>query len=170
MTPGTQELCFEIRSTAPGAVTKSYGVTITLQPALVGPQSVCGHTIAGIAYDGVEYWVAEAHDGLLQCLSSWDPYTGRLDATTQHFLDHRGLHWVPALNRLTSRTWGGPIYAVTLGGSPAQLASNPTQSRPGDEQSQPAVDPDGTSYWIRNGAVAERRRSRRRRTWRPRSR
>jgi probable HAF family extracellular repeat protein len=102
--------------------------------------------------------VAEAHDGLLQCLSGWDPATGRLTNTLQHFLDHRGLHWVPALNRLTSRTWGGPISAVTLGGAPVQLASNPTQSRPGDEQSQPAVDPDGASYWIRNGAVAERRR------------
>ena len=154
---GTYEICFTITATAPGTQPKPYGVTITLNPALVGPQSVCGHTIAGIAFDGVVYWVGEAHDGLLQCLSSWVPNTGRLNATTQHFLDFRGLHWVPALGRLTSRTWGGPISAVTLGGSPVQLASNPTQSRPGDEQSQPAVDPDGVSYWIRNGAVAERR-------------
>ena len=88
------------------------GATITLNPALVGPQSVCGHTIAGIAFDGVVYWVGEAHDGLLQCLSSWVPNTGRLNATTQHFLDHRGLHWVPGLGRLTSRTWGGPISAT----------------------------------------------------------
>ena len=158
LAPASYQLCFPITATAPGTAPKPYGVTVNVGDALVGPQSVCGHTIAGIAYDGVEYWVAEAHDGLLQCLSSWTPHNGRLNSTLQQFLDHRGLHWVPGLNRLTSRTWGGPIYSVTIGGSPVHLASNPTQSRPGDEQSQPAVDPDGVSYWIRNGGVAERRR------------
>lgn len=144
--------------TQPWYVTAQRSVSIT-PPALVDPQSVCGHAITGIAYDGTAYWVAEGHDGLMQCLSRFDATSGVLTDVQQIPLDHRGLHWVPTLGRLTSRTWGGPIFGIVPAtGAMTHLASNPTASRPGDEQSQPAVDPDGVSYWIVNDGVAERRR------------
>lgn len=135
------------------------GAISVVPPALVGPQSVCGHAITGIGFDGTYYYVGEGHDGLLQCLSRFSAATGALVDYKQIYLDHRGVHWVSSLGALTSRTWGGPIYRVdyaTLAQS--ALASNPTASRPGDEQSQPAVDRDGQSYWILNAGRAERRR------------
>lgn len=138
----------------------NHDATVTVQPpALVGPQSVCGHAITGIGFDGTYYYVGEGHDGLLQCLSRFSASTGALVDYKQIYLDHRGVHWVQSLGALTSRTWGGPIFRVdysTL--AMTQLASNPTASRPGDEQSQPAVDRDGQSYWILNAGRAERRR------------
>jgi hypothetical protein len=157
---GTYELCFQIQARLAGAMDKFYGINVVVQPALSGgAQSVCGHNIAGIGYDGTYYYVGEAHDGLLQCLSRWNAATGMLADTRQIFLDHRGVHWVPSLGLLTSRTWGGPISTVDFAtGAMNQIATNPTNGRPGDEQSQPAVDPDGQSYWILNAGQAERHR------------
>lgn len=133
-------------------------VTIT-PPPLVGPQSVCGHKITGIGYDGSSYWVGEGHDGLLQCLSRFDATTGVLAQVRQIFLDHRGVHWVPALNRLTSRTWAGPIFSIDYAtGNLSILASNPTAGQSGNEQSAPAVDPDGQAYWVLYNGHAERHR------------
>jgi hypothetical protein len=96
---------------------------------------------------------------VVQCVSRFSATTNALLETKQVPVDHRGLHWVPSLARLTSRTWGGPIYSIDFGTTATtEIASNPTVSRPGDEQSQPAVDPDGQSYWILNGGQAERHR------------
>jgi Regulator of Chromosome Condensation (RCC1) repeat protein len=137
-----------------------YANTINVRPpAIVGAQSVCGHTVTGIGYDGTYYFVGEGHDGLLQCLSRFSASTGYLVDTKQVYLDHRGVHWVQSLGALTSRTWGGPIYKIDYAtGTLTQIASNPTAARPGDEQSQPAVDADGQSYWILNAGQAERHR------------
>jgi hypothetical protein len=144
--------------TSANYVTTNLTTSIT-PPPLVGAQTVCGHWVTGIAYDGTSYFVAEGHEGVVQCVSRFSATTNALLETKQVPVDHRGLHWVPSLARLTSRTWGGPIYSIDFGTTATtEIASNPTVSRPGDEQSQPAVDPDGQSYWILNGGQAERHR------------
>ena len=120
--------------------------------------SRCGHAITGIAFDGSDYFVGEGHDGLDQCVTR---YTGDgVLVSTKHFLvDIRGLHFVPALGLLTSRTWAGQLSTMNYS-TGAQQALTGFVAALGVDQSQPAVDPDGVSFWVLDvpGQAAQRRR------------
>jgi hypothetical protein len=119
--------------------------------------SRCGHAITGIAFDGTSYFVGEGHNSLDQCVSRYSP-TGALLETKHFQVDIRGLHYLPASGLLTSRTWGGPIYSLNYSAGTQQSFTG-FDAVPGIEQSQPAADPDGTSFWILDvpGQTAQRR-------------
>jgi hypothetical protein len=108
--------------------------------------SRCGHAITGIAFDGNDYFVGEGHDGLDQCVTRYT--NGGVFVSTKHFqVDMRGLHFVPALGLLTSRTWAGQLYTMNYSAGTQQTFTGFVAAL-GVDQSQPAVDPDGVSYWV----------------------
>jgi hypothetical protein len=119
--------------------------------------SRCGHAITGIGFDGTDYFVGEGHNSLDQCVSRYSESGVLLD--TKHFLvDIRGLHFVPASGLLTSRTWAGQLYSINYSAGTQQTITG-FVAAPVD-QSQPAADPDGASFWVLDvpGQRAERHR------------
>jgi len=108
----------------------------------------CGHVITGIAFDGVNYYVGEGHDAGTQCVTRYTASGTAVDFK-QFPVDIRGLTYVPALGKLVSRTYNGPLYTIDYAaGTTAQLTSfNPTPAAWG-YQVQPAADPDGLTFWI----------------------
>jgi alpha-tubulin suppressor-like RCC1 family protein len=110
----------------------------------------CGHVITGIAFDGVNYYVGEGHDAGTQCITRFTATGGVIDYK-QFPVDIRGLTYVPALGKLVSRTYNGPLYVIDYqAGTADQLTSfNPTPDAWG-YQVQPAADPDGLTFWIVN--------------------
>jgi hypothetical protein len=120
--------------------------------------SRCGHAITGIGFDGTDYFVGEGHNSLDQCVSRYSQSGVLLD--TKHFqVDIRGLHFVPASGLLTSRTWAGQIYSMNYAAGTQQPLTGFVAAL-GVDQSQPAVDPDGASFWVLDvpGQTAQRRR------------
>src|SRR5688500_11888379 len=130
----TKELPTDLRVDA-----SSSAVPLNLPPG-------CGRAVTGIAFDGTFYYVGEGHGSLDQCVTRYTA-TG-IRADVKHFLvDIRGLHFVPATGKLTSRTWNGKMFEMDYeSGAQSPLTSfNPV---PSDDQAQPAADPDGSTFWI----------------------
>lgn len=118
---------------------------------------VCGRTLTGIAYDGSHYYVAEGGSEDM-CVGRFDGRTGELVDYKKFPPDFRGLHYTPATG-LVGRTYGGvggELYAIDYeAGTATPITSFDAVSS--DRQSQPAVDPDGTTYWMRAGSNVIRR-------------
>jgi PKD repeat protein len=137
---------------------KTTTATITSLDAMT---PACGHAVTGIAFDGTYYYLAEGHDALNQCITRYSADKGiRLDY--QVFpIAVRGLHYVAATGKLVARTWGGPLFEIDYQArTHRQLTTyDVTADLPGNEESQPAADPDGTTYWRLNPLTsnAERR-------------
>jgi probable HAF family extracellular repeat protein len=137
---------------------KTTTATITSLDAMT---PACGHTITGIAFDGTYYYLGEGHDAGEQCITRYSADKGlRLDYKVFP-IDVRGLHYVAATGTLVARTWGGPLFEIDYqAGTHRQLTSyDVTADLPGNEESQPAADPDGATYWRLNPLTsnAERR-------------
>lgn len=115
-----------------------------------GLTSSCGPQLTGVAFDGTYYYVAEGQNGG-NCISRFTADGQYLDQTTVN-LDMRGLQYVPALGKLTTRHYNGGIVAVDY---PAGTYTVLANYRTGPDQYQPAVDPAGATYWIINGSNAE---------------
>ncbi|HZJ00237.1 MAG TPA: PxKF domain-containing protein, partial [Gemmatimonadaceae bacterium] len=110
--------------------------------------SRCGHAITGIAFDGTDYFVGEGHNSLAQCVTRYSS-DGVLRETKTFQVDIRGLHFVPASEALTSRTWAGQLHSMNYAAGTQQVLT-PYVAALGADQSQPAVDPDGTGFWVMN--------------------
>lgn len=112
----------------------------------------CGGDVMGAAFDGSYYYVADRDN----CISRFDP-AGAL-------VDHKrlnspyvmtGLHYVPGLDRLTTRLQSGHLYAIDYHSMTLERLTTfnigdfivPTLPSPVYESSIPAVDPEGWSYW-----------------------
>lgn len=119
-----------------------------------GLTASCGRQLTGVAWDGANYFVAEGQFSLYNCISRFTADSQFIDQIVVP-IDMRGLHWVPALNKLTTRHYNGGIFAVDYAAGTQTVIAN---YRTGPDQYQPAVDPDGASYWILNGNNAERHR------------
>jgi len=124
----------------------------------------CGHAITGIAFDGTYYYVAEGHNALTQCITRYTASGVKLEYK-QFDVDMRGLHFVPSTGKLMSRTWAGRVFEIDYAaGTWRPLTSfafnDPSHGvTPGTDQSQPAADADGLSFWTWNNTTqnAERR-------------
>ena len=148
--PASGSYTATLTATDAGGVSGSATVVVTVgAPPSSFPilEAGCFHQTTGIAFDGTYYYVGEGHNSLFQCVTRYTA-TGAFVDTKVFASDIRGLHFVPATGKMVSRTWGGALYQHDYAAGTLLRISPNGITGGGLEQSQPAADPDGSSYWI----------------------
>jgi len=137
-------------------------------PDLATPCASGSQIPMGIAFDQFHIYVA--HGSFVNsCITRYDAATGAYMDQKVFRPDARGLTWVPGLNKLVARTYGGTLggqdnpaeqgrfFAIDYFAGTATLLTN-YDVQPCDVQGQPAVDPDGQGYWTNCGTSLEHHR------------
>ena len=137
-------------------------------PDLTVPCGSGGQIVMGVAFDLFHIYVAHG-DFVNSCITRYDAATGAYMDQKIFRPDARGITWVPGLQKLVVRTFGGPqggqdvpaqqgrFFAVDYFAGTAVLLTN-YNVQPCDSQGQPAVDPDGLGYWTNCGTSLEHHR------------
>jgi hypothetical protein len=124
--------------------------------------------VAGVAFDRFHIYVAHGNF-VNSCITRYDAATGAYMDQKVFRPDARGITWVPALQKLVVRTYGGTaggqdvpaqqgrFFAIDYFAGTAVLLTN-YDVQPCDIQGQPAVDPDGLGYWTNCGTSLEHHR------------
>ncbi|MEX2282025.1 MAG: PKD domain-containing protein [Gemmatimonadota bacterium] len=157
-TPGVYTATVTV--TDPSAATALATVKTVISDGLQALPGACSHSVTGVAHDGTNYYVAEGHDGLLQCITRYSS-SGLFEDYKQVSVDHRGLHFVPSTGKLVSRTWAGRLIAIDYAtGTISSLTGFSVM--PGgssdNDQNSPAADPDGQTFWVLTAGRVEHRR------------